>query len=157
MHIVDIIIKIAGQHPEHRQELIDLVTLGYREGLITEKIKAVAEEEDMDPEELDESELLPQEIEDIKQSTENWFRELMMIEAKNMNMLNSYHNMLSSIEPREVDDRHEFMEAEVLDQGNVDLSGIINNVKNFLKNASPRNRVKADMDKLSEENPGLFD
>lgn len=155
MHIVDIITKIARQNPEHRQELIDLATLGYRDGLITGKIKAVAEEEDMDPEELDESELLPQEIEDIKQSTENWFRELMMIEAKNMNMLNGYHNMLSSIEPREVDDMgyNEFMKA----QGKVDLSGIINDVKNFLKNASSRNRVKADMDKLSEENPGLFD
>jgi len=170
MHIVDIITKIARQNPEHRQELIDLATLGYRDGLITGKIKAVAEEEDMDPEELDENELLPQELDEITESTENWFRELMMVEAKNMNMLNEYHDMLNSVEPEEVDGGQEYMDmmgyspeefmdakerAKRLVLGKVDLGEFIKNFKNT--SPQPRNRVKADMDKLNKENPGLFD
>jgi len=185
MHIVDIITKIARQNPEHRQELIDLATLGYREGLITGKIKAVAEEEDMDPEELDESELLPQEIDEIIESTENWFRELMTLNAKDM--VSSYDEEVREageeyLQQSGQSDEAQLMHLHDLHERILDIDITVRKLKKeydieeFMKNfkgskiesdniifdnsqhsPATSNRVKADMDKLNQENPGLFD
>jgi hypothetical protein len=84
MHIVDIITKIATQNPELRQELIDLTTLGYREGLISGKLNSIIEDEEMEPDEVDVSDLLPAEMKEIINETENWFRSLMTLNARAM-------------------------------------------------------------------------
>ena len=182
MHIVDIITKIAQQNPEHRQELIDLATLGYRDGLITGKLNSIAESEAMEPDELGEDELLPQELDEITESTENWFRELMTLNAK---------DMVSSYDEEVRDAGEEYMkqmehnpdEVQRMHRGKqLDIDITVRKLKKaldieeFMKNfkggkieahdilfdnpphsPAPRNRVKADMDKLNEENPGLFD
>jgi hypothetical protein len=174
MHIVDIITKIARQNPEHRQELIDLATLGYRDGLITGKLNSIAESEAMDPEELDESELLPQEVDEIIESTENWFRELMTLNAKDM--VSSYDEevreageeyLQQSGQSDDMQERKKKVLGPMLNK--VNLTEFMKNFNagkadaldalfgNLQHSPAPRNRVKADMDKLNKENPGLFD
>jgi hypothetical protein len=160
-HIVDIITKIATQNPEIRQELIDLATLGYREGLIKGKINIIAEDEDIDPSEINPDEMLQEDVEEITEDTENWFRELMELNAK---------AMLASHDSDEVNGGREYMKQMRLDFYNtrtndkmirlneVNLGEFIKNVMDQKNNVAPppRNRVKADMDKLIEENPDLF-
>jgi hypothetical protein len=84
MNIVDLITKIASQAPEHRQDLIDLATLGYRDGLLAGKVTQITQEEELEPGLLDESDLEEYEVEEVISATEAWFRELMVLEAKAM-------------------------------------------------------------------------
>jgi hypothetical protein len=164
-HIVDIITKIATQNPEIRQELIDLATLGYREGLIKGKLNVIAEDEEMDPSEINPDDLLEDDVVAITEDTENWFRELMELNAKAM--LNSHNsdevnggreymrrmrqNLNDSVDMRSNDN--------MIRLNKINLGQFIENFMNLKNNVAPpsRNRVKADMDKLIEENPDLFE
>jgi hypothetical protein len=163
-HIVDIITKIATQNPEIRQELIDLATLGYREGLIKGKINIIAEDEDMDPSEINPDEMLQEDVEEITEDTENWFRELMELNAKAMlnshdsDEVNSGREYMRHLRQDLNDNVHMRSNDNMIRLNKINLGEFIENMMNLKNNAAPppRNRVKADMDKLIEENPDLF-
>ena len=144
MHIVDIISKIAQQKPELRQDLIDLATLGYRDGLIQGKLNEIANTEDMDPSDIDEGDLAPSEMDEIIEDSENWFRNLMMYEARNM-VENG-----SEIE-RETAQRYLDVLRKFGRGAKVDFS------KFSMKKFHTNNRVAAAMEDLMKENPGLFE
>jgi len=156
MHIVDIITKIATQNPAHRQELIDLATLGYRDGLISEKLTRIADDEDMDINDLTEADLLPHEVDDVVKETESWFRELMMLNAKAM--------VASHSEDQQIAGKEYIKQMETVRKNKrntpLQVSGV--DLTEFMKNFKPiparmGNRMKIAMDELSKEHPGLFD
>jgi (2Fe-2S) ferredoxin len=84
MQIMSLITKVAAEHPEASQDIIDIGTLAYRDGLIQGKLNEIAELEDMDPSEIDEGDITPGEMQVIIDTTESWFRGVMAMNARRM-------------------------------------------------------------------------
>jgi len=132
--IVEFINNIAERHPELRQPLIDLATLAYRDGVLAEKEILIAEFEELTP---DEVHLTPEELEDVVQKSEDWFRQL---------MLDTSRDMVA---------RHNEQQQNGFNLSPGALNEFMNNMQPI--RALRGNRVKIDMERLAEENPGLFD
>jgi (2Fe-2S) ferredoxin len=173
--IVSLITKVAAEHPEARQDIIDIGTLAYRDGLIQGKLNEIAELEDMDPSEIDEGDITPGEMQQIIDTTESWFRGVMAMNARRM--VQSHDE-----EEREAGEQY-LREAPPLTprplrkgSGDHDLQQdmqfqYIHQVKNIIQSimgdadltnfkptpARATNRVQIHLDELSKENPGLFD
>ena len=146
-HIVDIITKIAAQTPEARQELIDLATLGYREGLIQSKINEIAHLQNTEVTNITQEDIEQEDMEEIVQETENWFRNLMITTARQM--------IHSDDEDEKIAAREYLMRSGAAAAELIKQQMINNKIRNSIRTGS--NRVKASIEELIKENPGLFD
>lgn len=147
-HITNLIRKIIhdGGNRTELQNLVDLATLGYRDGLLRAQVDRLVEEEGLDPLEADVGDIYPEDMERIIDETENYFQSLMTL------------------------CEHYVTESKKTSKPDPDLVKLIENVLTGHKvmvdltkfklsppKKSHTNRVKVTLDELSQEFPGLFE